>query len=80
MGADAIESGQADAMMLARHLLADPQFANKLRDGREDEIIWCDHQNSCLRRLILNVPVRCHKNPHTGREAREPANVPHSNE
>jgi 2,4-dienoyl-CoA reductase (NADPH2) len=31
--------------------------------------VWCDHDNSCLRRLIFNVPVRCHKNPAMGREA-----------
>ncbi|KQU38441.1 MULTISPECIES: NADH:flavin oxidoreductase [unclassified Rhodococcus (in: high G+C Gram-positive bacteria)] len=76
MGAAAIESGQADALMLARQLLADPAFADKLKHGREDEIVWCDHQNSCLRRLILNVPVRCHQNPTMGREAREPGQRP----
>ena len=37
------------------------------RAGRS-EIVWCDHANSCLRRLVLNVPVACHKNPEMGRE------------
>ena len=55
--------------MLARQLLADPDFPNKVLQGRQNEITWCDHENSCLRRLILNVPVRCHKNPAMGREA-----------
>lgn len=68
-GAQAIAAGYGDGIMLARQMLADPDFPNKVLEGREDEIIWCDHANSCLRRLILNVPVRCHKNPETGREA-----------
>lgn len=67
--ADAIIAGFADGIMLARQLLADPDFPNKVLQGRQNEITWCDHDNSCLRRLILNVPVRCHNNPAMGREA-----------
>lgn len=67
--ADAIESGHGDGIMLARQLLADPEYPNKVLQGRLNEIVWCDHDNSCVRRLILNVPVRCHKNPDMGREA-----------
>ncbi|WP_164546415.1 NADH:flavin oxidoreductase [Corynebacterium hylobatis] len=79
-GAQAIAAGYGDGIMLARQMLADPDFPTKVLEGRDDEIIWCDHANSCLRRLILNVPVRCHKNPETGREAvqtgvREPLSV-----
>ena len=78
--ADAITNGHADGIMLARQLLADPGFPNKVLQGRLDEIVWCDHDNSCLRRLIFNVPVRCHKNPAMGREAvlegvKEPVSV-----
>ncbi len=78
--ADAITNGHADGIMLARQLLADPEFPNKVLQGRLDEIVWCDHDNSCLRRLIFNVPVRCHKNPAMGREAvlggvKEPVSV-----
>ncbi|MCG2621980.1 NADH:flavin oxidoreductase [Arthrobacter sp. I2-34] len=78
--ADAIANGHGDGIMLARQLLADPEFPNKVLQGRLDEIVWCDHDNSCLRRLIFNVPVRCHKNPAMGREAalegaREPVSV-----
>jgi 2,4-dienoyl-CoA reductase-like NADH-dependent reductase (Old Yellow Enzyme family) len=78
--ADAISAGFADGIMLARQLLADPEFPNKVLQGRQEEIVWCDHENSCLRRLIFNVPVRCHKNPAMGREsilagAKEPISV-----
>lgn len=79
-GAEAISAGYGDGIMLARQMLADPDFPKKVLEGSVDEIIWCDHVNSCLRRLILNVPVRCHKNPETGREAiltgtKEPVSV-----
>ncbi|ADG18143.1 NADH:flavin oxidoreductase/NADH oxidase [Paraburkholderia atlantica] len=66
--AEAIDAGHADASMLARQMLADPDYAAKVIEGREREIVWCDHANSCLRRLILNVPVACHKNPEMGHE------------
>ena len=66
--AAAIEAGHVDASMLARQMLADPDYALKVIEGREREIVWCDHANSCLRRLIFNVPVACHKNPEMGRE------------
>jgi hypothetical protein len=54
--------------MLARQLLADPDYPLKVVEGRTADIVWCDHANSCLRRLVLNVPVACHKNPEMGRE------------
>lgn len=66
--AAAIEAGHVDASMLARQMLADPDYALKVIEGREHEIVWCDHANSCLRRLIFNVPVACHKNPEMGLE------------
>lgn len=66
--ADAITAGHVDASLLARQMLADPDYAAKVVEGREEEIVWCDNANSCLRRLILNVPVACHKNPEMGRE------------
>jgi len=68
--ATAISEGYADATMLARQMLADPDFPNKVLQGREQDIVWCDHNNSCLRRLMLNVPVYCSKNKETGKEAR----------
>lgn len=66
--ARAVEAGIVDATMLARQLLADPDYPNKVLEGRESEIVWCDHANSCLRRLLTAVPVTCHKNPDMGRE------------
>ena len=64
----AIAAGHADATMLARQLLADPDYPLKVLEGRTSEVVWCDHDNSCMRRLLTNVPVACHKNPEMGRE------------
>lgn len=66
--AAAIADGTVDATMLARQLLADPDYPRKVLEGRESEIVWCDHANSCMRRLILQVPVACHKNSEMGKE------------
>lgn len=67
--AAAVANGTVDATMLARQVLADPDYPQKVLGGREAEIVWCDHANSCMRRLILDVPVQCHKNPEMGRES-----------
>lgn len=66
--ADAISAGLVDATMLARQFLADPDYAAKVLEERDDEVTWCDHANSCMRRLMTNVPVSCHQNPEMGRE------------
>ena len=66
--AAAIADGTVDATTLARQMLADPDYANKVLEDRASEMVWCDHANSCMRRLILQVPVQCHKNPQMGRE------------
>ena len=56
--------------MLARQLLADPEYPNKVKEGRVSEVVWCDRNNVCLRRLLMNMPVRCHRNPRMGQESR----------
>ncbi|WP_054685055.1 oxidoreductase [Microbacterium sp. No. 7] len=67
--AAAIADGTVDATMLARQMLADPDYAAKVLEGRVAEMVWCDHANSCMRRLMTQVPVQCHKNPDMGRES-----------
>jgi len=74
--AAAIEAGHGDAIMLARQLLADPKYPNKVRDGRLEDITWCLRDNACMRRLLLNMPVRCHENPRMGRESRAAGSLP----
>ncbi|MEU1343995.1 NADH:flavin oxidoreductase [Streptomyces sp. NPDC005827] len=74
--ADVVAGGHGDAVMLARPLLADPAFANKIREGRAGEIVQCDHNNECMRRLVLGMPIRCSLNPRMGRESRRPGERP----
>lgn len=42
-----LNSGQADMIGMARQLLADPDWAKKLREGREDQIVRCIYCNVC---------------------------------
>jgi 2,4-dienoyl-CoA reductase-like NADH-dependent reductase (Old Yellow Enzyme family) len=72
----AVASGNADMVMLARQMLADLEYANKVRDGRIDSIVRCIRCNSCLRRLMLGMAIRCPVNPRMGRESRAPGQLP----
>lgn len=59
---------KTDMVVLGRQLLADPDWANKVKDGKVSEITRCDRDNFCLLRLFLGLPVRCKLNPNLGRE------------
>lgn len=74
--AEMISAGYGDAVMLARQLLADPEYPNKVKEGRVSEVVWCDRNNVCLRRLLMNMPVRCHRNPRMGQESRRGGALP----
>jgi 2,4-dienoyl-CoA reductase-like NADH-dependent reductase (Old Yellow Enzyme family) len=74
--AQAIAGGHGDMVMLARQMLADPEYARKACEGRIDEIVRCDRDNQCLRRLMLGMPIRCSVNPRMGRESRSPGRLP----
>jgi 2,4-dienoyl-CoA reductase (NADPH2) len=74
--ADAIARGHGDMMMLARPLLADPEYARKACEGRFEDIVQCDRDNYCLRRMMLGMPVRCTVNSTMGRESRKPGSLP----
>jgi 2,4-dienoyl-CoA reductase-like NADH-dependent reductase (Old Yellow Enzyme family) len=59
---------RVDIVSLARPLLADPQWPNKVRDGRIDEIQQCILCNGCLSTLFQGFASRCTINPNVGRE------------
>lgn len=67
--AAAISAGHGDMTMLGRPLLADPQYPNKVLNGRAADIVRCNEDNYCIRRLMLNLPMRCSVNPEMGRES-----------
>lgn len=70
MAADVVDSGKADYIGLARGLLADPDWVEKLQLGRENEIRKCTTCNACSNRVLGNLPVRCAVNATAGRESR----------
>lgn len=69
---DIIASGSADLVSLGRPSLADPEFPNKVKENRIDEIIPCV---ACLQRCAgeggrdeWDNGVSCTYNPFTGKE------------
>lgn len=66
-----IESGKADLVFLGRSLLADPDWANKARRGKESDIRPCIMCNNCIMNLFMGRSVVCSVNPSLGREAQD---------
>ncbi|WP_045822344.1 NADPH-dependent 2,4-dienoyl-CoA reductase [Williamsia herbipolensis] len=64
-----LRRGRVDAISMARPMLADPEFSNKARDGRADEINTCIGCNqACLDHAFVGKKVSCLLNPRAGRE------------
>lgn len=64
-----LTTGKADLISMGRASLADPEFPNKVRENRLDDILYCI---GCLEGCVGNVrnyrDVTCLVNPLTGRE------------
>jgi mycofactocin system FadH/OYE family oxidoreductase 2 len=78
-----LASGRADMVAMTRAQIADPEFANKVREGREAEVYHCIRGNQgCIGRVFKGMPIACTVNPAAGREQRlgertlEPAGDP----
>jgi mycofactocin system FadH/OYE family oxidoreductase 2 len=66
-----LAAGKADMVAMTRAQIADPEFANKVRDGREDELVHCIRGNQgCIGRVFKGLAISCTVNPAAGREAR----------
>lgn len=66
---DIIASGDAQMVSLARAMLADPEFAAKVRAGRPETINTCIGCNqACLDFIFKGKPASCLVNPRAGRE------------
>jgi len=67
--------GKADLIGLGRALLTDPEFPNKAKEGRSDEIRLCIACSNCLDNLLMGyktgapLPAFCSLNPRMGKEA-----------
>jgi 2,4-dienoyl-CoA reductase-like NADH-dependent reductase (Old Yellow Enzyme family)/thioredoxin reductase len=67
-----IADGTQDFISLGRPFLADPAWAAKAMEGREDEVRRCISCLRCIESLPLNgqigLPLECAVNPRLGRE------------
>jgi 2,4-dienoyl-CoA reductase (NADPH2) len=64
-----LAAGDADLVSMARPMLADPEFANKAREGRAAEINVCIACNqACLDFIFSRRVATCLVNPRAGRE------------
>jgi 2,4-dienoyl-CoA reductase-like NADH-dependent reductase (Old Yellow Enzyme family) len=64
-----ISENKADMVGLARALISDPEFLNKMAEGRADEIRACIGCNqACVGHRLAHFPVSCIQNPLSGRE------------
>jgi 2,4-dienoyl-CoA reductase-like NADH-dependent reductase (Old Yellow Enzyme family)/thioredoxin reductase len=66
---DLIKSGDADAILLSRQMIADEQWLTKVKQGREKDIRRCVAANYCWRSVVRGSRVQCAYNPVVGREA-----------
>jgi 2,4-dienoyl-CoA reductase-like NADH-dependent reductase (Old Yellow Enzyme family)/thioredoxin reductase len=68
---DIIKSGKADILHIGRQSLADPEWPNKVKEGREDDIVQCLSCNEgCIEGLAiwLRPSITCVQNLALGRE------------
>ena len=69
MAEEIIASGKADMVAMARAGIADPEFPNKAREGRLDDIRTCvGSGQGCLGYFFEQEPMMCIQNPAVGRE------------
>jgi len=73
-----LKSGQADLIGMTRAQIADPEMANKARQGRVDDIRACIGCNqACIGHMHMGYGISCIQHPETGRElaygTRQPA-------
>lgn len=64
-----LQEGKSDFIALGRALLADPEWPNKVREGRLEDICPCvgDH-DGCFSRIRTRKYLSCTVNPTTGME------------
>jgi 2,4-dienoyl-CoA reductase-like NADH-dependent reductase (Old Yellow Enzyme family)/thioredoxin reductase len=73
-----ISSGKADAVAVARALIADPQLPEKARTGRDEDITPCLRCVSCYHVATEHSSLGCAVNPDYNREARIKTDLHHA--
>lgn len=69
MAEDILNKGQADFIEIGRGLIADPEWPNKAKAGRVQDINKCISCNNCIGAKVFGMKVMdCTQNPVVGRE------------
>ncbi|MHA1785312.1 MAG: oxidoreductase [Candidatus Helarchaeota archaeon] len=63
MAEEVLQSGKADLIAIGRGLIADPHFALKVKEERQDSIVKCIACNTCITNLFLQKTIECAINP-----------------
>lgn len=63
-----LQEDKADFIILGRALLADPDWPNKVKEGRLEDIRPCVGDHECLERIIHRKYLSCTVNPQVGME------------
>ncbi len=63
-----LSEGKADLIALARQLLVDPYWPEKVRTKKEEEIIFCRYCDICTEEMRAGRPLSCPQNPLLGNE------------
>ncbi len=70
LGEQMIREGQADLIAFGKAFIADPAFAGKVLEGRQEEIVPCTSCcQGCYDELWMYKPITCLLNPRVGRPA-----------
>lgn len=69
LAAESMAAGKMDVISQGRALIADPEWPNKVREGRVKDIVKCTRcLKGCIGRFVLGLPSRCLVNPEMGQE------------
>jgi len=73
-----VKEKSIDIVALGRGAIADPEWPNKVKEGREKEIVRCTKDNFCTAMAISGAQgsARCTQNPNYGKEQYNPAYWP----
>ncbi|MDD7687010.1 MAG: NAD(P)/FAD-dependent oxidoreductase [Actinomycetaceae bacterium] len=67
-----LDDGLVDLVAMGRTWLADPEWAKKAIEGRDDEIVRCIGCLACFQTLNSGKPIICAVNPRCGYESEFP--------
>lgn len=66
---DVLTNKKADMVSQGRQQICDPEWVNKVKEGRIKDIVRCTRCNiGCIGRFIIGLSARCIKNPTVGYE------------